>query len=62
MSCQNIPTKVCIMEQTKLQKLPSLQNVIQGYYWRQNELEVDKGPNFKPTVYEVASFMEEDIH
>ena len=50
------------MEQTKLQKLPSLQNVIQGYYWRQNELEVDKGPNFKPTVYEVASFMEEDIH
>ena len=50
------------MEQTKLQKLPSLQNVIQRYYWRQNELEVCKGPDFKPTVYDVASFLKEDIH
>ena len=29
---------------------------------RQNELEVGKGPNFKPTVYDVASFLEEDIN
>ena len=62
MSRQNILTKHLTKEQTKLQKLPSLQNVIQRYYWRQNELEVGKGPNFKPTVYDVASFLEEDIH
>ena len=40
------------MELTKLRKLPTLQNVIQGYYWRQNEQEVGKGPNFKPKVYD----------
>ena len=56
MSHKNILTKVCIIELTKLQKLLSLQNVIQVYYWRQNEQEVGKGPNFKPTVYDVASF------
>ena len=50
------------MERTKLRKLPSLQNVIQRYYRRQNELEVGKGLNFKPTVYDVAGFLEEDIH
>ena len=62
MSCQNILTKVCIMEVSKIWKLPSLQNVIQEYYWRQNELEVGKDANFKPTVCDVASFLEEDIH
>ena len=62
MSCQSILTKVCIMELSKIWKLPSLQNVIQGYYWRQNELEVGKDPKFKPTVYDVASFSKEDIN
>ena len=61
MSGQNILTKVCIMELTKFQKLPTMQNVIQGYYWRQNELQVGKGPNFKPTAYDFVSFLEEDI-
>ena len=61
MSRQNIPTKVCIIELTKMRKLPTMQNFIQGYYWRQNELKVDKGPNFKPTVYDFANFSEEDI-
>ena len=50
------------MELTELRKLPSLQNVIQGYYWRQIELKVGKGSYFKPTVYDVASFLEEGIH
>ena len=58
MSCQNILT---IMELTKLRKLPTLQNVIQEYFWRQNELEVGKGPNFNPTVHDLASFLEENI-
>ena len=62
MSRQNILTKVCIIELTKIRKLPTLQNFIQGYYWRQNELQVGKGPNFKPTVYDFANFLEEDMH
>ena len=50
------------MELTKLQKLPILRNVIQGYYWTQSGLEVGKDSNFKPTVHDVASFLEEDLH
>jgi len=46
---------------TKLRSLPTLQNVIQGYYWRQNELKSGKGPNFKPTLSDVASLLENDI-
>ena len=49
------------MALSKLWNVPTLQNVIQGYYWRQNELKVGKGPNFKPTVCDFASFLEEDI-
>ena len=49
------------MELDKLQKLPTLQNVIQGYYWKLTELKVSKGPNFKPIVYDFASFLKEDI-
>ena len=56
MSCQNILNKVSVMEKlTKLCSLPTLQNVIQGYHWRQNELKAGKGPNYNPTV-------ESDIH
>ena len=61
MSRQNIQTNVCIIKLAKLWKLPTLQNFIQGYYWRQNELKVRKGPNFKPTVYDFAGLLEEDI-
>ena len=61
MSRQNILTNVCIIKLAKLWKLPTLQNFIQGLYWGQNELEVRKGPNFKPTVYDFARFLEEDI-
>ena len=39
---QYILTKVCVMEKrNKLRQLPTLQNVMQGYYWRQNELQVE---------------------
>lgn len=62
MSRQNILSKVCVMEKlTKLRSLPTLQNVLQGYYWRQNELKAGKGPNFKPTISDVASLLESDI-
>ena len=55
MSRQNILNKVGVMEKlTKLRSLPSLQNVIQGYYWSQNELKAGKGPNYNPTISEVA--------
>ena len=57
MSRQNILNKDSVMEKlTKLRSLPTLQNVIQGYYWRQNELKAGKGPNYNPTISEVASF------
>ena len=59
---QNIVTEVCIIELSKFWKLSSPQNVKQGYNWRQKELEVGKGPNFKPAMYDVASFVEEDIY
>ena len=62
MSRQNILNKVSVMEKlTKLCSLPTLQNVIQGYYWRQNELKAGKGPNYNPTISEVASLLESDI-
>ena len=62
MSRQNILNKVCAMEKlTKLRSLPTLQNVIQGYYWRQNELKAGKGPNYNPTISDVASLLESDI-
>ena len=32
------------------------------YYWRQNDLQVGKSPNFKPTVNDVARLLEEDTH
>ena len=48
-------------KRNKLRQLPTLQNVMQGYYWRQNELQVGKSPNFKPTVFHVASLLEEAI-
>ena len=42
---QNILNKVSVMEKlTKLRSLPMLQNVMRGYYWRQNELKAGKGP------------------
>ena len=45
MSSQNILNKVSVMEKlTKLRSLPTLQNVMQGYYWRENELKAGKGP------------------
>ena len=50
------------MKLSKLQKLPTLQNVVQRYCWEQNELEVGKGPYFKPPVCDIASFLEEGIH
>ena len=34
---------------------------MQGYYWRQNELKAGKGPNYNPTISEVASLLESDI-
>ena len=44
MSSQNILNKVIVMEKlTKLRSLRTLQNVMQGYYWRQNELKAGKG-------------------
>ena len=46
---------------TKLSSLPTLQNVIQGYYWRQNERKAGKGTNYNPTISEVASLLESDI-
>ena len=62
MSRQNILNKGSVMEKlTKLLSLPTLQNVIQGYYWRQNELKAGKGPNYNPTISEVASLLESDI-
>ena len=58
MSRQNILNKVSVMEKlTKLCSLPTLQNVTQGYYWRQNELKAGKGPNYNPTISEVASYI-----
>ena len=54
MSRQNILNKGSVMEKlTKLRSLPTLQNVMQGYYWRQNELKAGKGPNYNPTISEV---------
>ena len=45
MSSQNILNEVSVMKKlTKLRSLPTLQNVMQGYYWRQNELKAGKGP------------------
>ena len=45
MSRQNILNKVSVMEKlTKLRSLPTLQNVMQGHYWRQNELKAGEGP------------------
>ena len=62
MSRQNILHEVSVMEKlAKLHSLPTLQNVIQGYYWRQNELKAGKGPNYNPTISEVASLLERDI-
>ena len=62
MSHQNILSKVSVMEKlAKLRSLPTLQNVIQGYHWRQNELKAGKGPNYNPTISEVASLLESDI-
>ena len=55
MSRQNILNKVSVMGKlTKLRCLPTLQNVIQGYYWRQNELTAGKGPNYNPTIPEAC--------
>ena len=34
---------------------------MQGYYWRQNELKPGMGPNYNPTISEVASLLESDI-
>ena len=34
---------------------------MQGYYWRQNELKAGKGPDYNPTISEVASLLESDI-
>ena len=62
MSSQNILNKVSVMEKlTKLRSLPTLQNIMQEYYWRQNELKAGKGPNYNPTISEVASLLESDI-
>ena len=62
MSRQNILNKVSVMEKlTKLRSLPTLQNVIQGYYWSQNDLKAGKGPNYDPTISEVASLLESVI-
>ena len=62
MSRQNILNKVSMMEKlTKLRSLPTLQIVIQGYYWGQNELKAGKGPNYNPIISEVASLLESDI-
>ena len=59
---QNILNKVSVMEKlTKLRSLPMLQKVMQGYYWRQNEFKAGKGPNYYPTISEVASLLESDI-
>ena len=59
---QNILNKNSVMEKlTKLRSLPMLQNVKQGYYWRQNELKVGKGPNYNPTISEKASLLESYI-
>ena len=46
---------------TKLRSRPTLQNVIQEYYWRQNELRAGKGPNYNPAISEVACLLESDI-
>ena len=60
MSRQNIPNKVRVME--KLTKsLPTLQNVMQRYYWRQNELKAGKETNYNQIISEVASLLESDI-
>ena len=62
MSRQNILNKVSVMEKiTKLRSLPTLQNVIQGHYWRQNELKAGEGPNYNPTISEVASLLKSDM-
>ena len=62
MSRQNILNKGSVMEKlTKLRSLPTLQNVIQGYYKRQNELKAGNGPNYNPTISEVASLLESGV-
>ena len=62
MSRQNILNKVSVMEKlTKLCSLPTLQSVMQGYCWRQNELKAGKGPNYNSIISEVASLLESDI-
>ena len=62
MSRQNILNEVSVVEKlTKLRSLSTLQNVMQGYYWRQNKLKAEKGPNYNSTISEVASLLESDI-
>ena len=62
MSRQNILSNVSVMEKlTKLRTLPTLRNVIQGYFWRQHELKAGKGPNFQPATSDIASLVEKDI-
>ena len=62
MSRQNILSNVSVMEKlTKLRTLPTLRNVIQGYFWRQHELKAGKGPNFQPATSDIASLVEKVI-
>jgi len=62
MSRQSILSNVSVMEKlTKLRTLPTLRNVIQGYFWRQHELKAGKGPNFQPAFSDIASLVENDI-
>ena len=62
MSRQNILSNVSVMEKlTRLRTLPTLRNVMQGYFWRQHEFKAGKGPNFQPAISDVASLVEKDI-
>jgi len=47
---------------TKLRTLPTLRNVIQGYFWRQHELKAGKGSCFQPAISDMASLVVDGIH
>jgi len=62
MSRESILNKVTVMEELKvLRSLPTLAEVLRGYFWQQHQLQVGKGSAYRPSISKVGKLLEEDL-
>ena len=52
---ESILNKVIVLEELKLLRtLPTLAQVLRSYFWKQHQLQVGKGPVYRPSIGEGA--------